>query len=127
VPARPKTWIDDRTARSSTACQPHPVVWRCYADAVTLVGWWHGRFNVEHNKEYQSGRYRVVEQIERVKEGFRVSVTAFDDQTVEELNGHRKSVSRFDARWVAATLEAARRDLAIAVNLMNRSIASDTP
>ncbi len=86
-----------------------------------------GRFNVEHNKEYQSGRYRVVEQIERVREGFRVSVTAYDDQTVEELNGHPKSISRFDARWVAATLEAARRDLAIAVNLMNRSIASDMP
>jgi hypothetical protein len=86
-----------------------------------------GRFNVEHNKEYQSGRYRVVEQIERVKEGFRVSVTAYDDQTTQELNGHPKSISRFDARWVAATLEAARRDLVIAVNLMNRSIAGTMP
>ena len=82
---------------------------------------------MEHNKEYQSGRYRVVEQIERVKEGFRVSVTAYYDQTVNELNGHPKSISRFDARWVAATLEAARRDLAIAVDLMNRSIAGDMP
>jgi len=82
---------------------------------------------VEHNKEYQSGRSRVVEQIERVKDGFRVSVMAYDDQTVEELNGHPKSISRFDARWMAATLEAARRDLAIGVNLMNRSIASIIP
>jgi hypothetical protein len=82
---------------------------------------------VEHNKEYQSGRYRVVEQIERVKEGYRVSVTAYDDQTAEELNGHPKSVSRFDARWVAHTLDGARRDLAVAVNLMNRSIVSDMP
>lgn len=82
---------------------------------------------MEHNKEYQSGRYRIVEQIERVKEGFRVSVTAYDDQTAKELNGHSKSISRFDARWVAATLETARRDLAIAVNLMNRSMASDMP
>jgi hypothetical protein len=82
---------------------------------------------VEHAKDYQSGRYRIVEQIERVKEGFRVSVTAYDDQTVNELNGHPKSISRFDARWVAATLEAARRDLAIAVNLMNRSIGGDMP
>ena len=82
---------------------------------------------MEHNKEYQSGRYRIVEQIERVKEGLRVSVTAYDDRRVNELNGHPKSISRFDARWVAATLEAARRDLAIAVNLMNRSIAGDMP
>jgi hypothetical protein len=81
---------------------------------------------VELNKEHQSGRYRVVEQIERIKEGFRVSVTAYDDQTAEELNGHSKSISRFDARRVVATLEAARRDLAIAVNLVNRSISQDT-
>lgn len=82
---------------------------------------------MEHNKEYQSGRYRVVEQIERIKDGFRVSVTAYDDQTATESNGQPKSISRFDARWVAATLEAARRDLVIAVNLMNRSISSDLP
>ncbi len=83
--------------------------------------------DMEHNKEYQSGRYRVVEQIERVKDGFRVSVTAYDDQTAKELNGHSVSITRFDARWVAHTLDGARRDLAIAVNLMNRSIASDIP
>ena len=83
-------------------------------------------FDMEHNKEYQSGGYRVVEQIERVKDGFRVSVTAYDDQTAKELNGHSVPVTRFDARWVAHTLDGARRDLAIAVNLMNRSIASDT-
>jgi len=82
---------------------------------------------MEHNRQYQSGRYRVVEQIERVKDGFCVSVMAYDDQMIKELNGHPQSVSRFDARWVAATLEAARRDLAIAVDLMNRSIGGDVP
>ena len=82
---------------------------------------------MEHNKEYQSGRYRVVEQIERVKDGFRVSVTAYDGQTAKELNGHSVSITRFDARWVAHTLDGARRDLAIAVNLMNRSIVNDMP
>ena len=80
---------------------------------------------VEHNKEYQSGRYRVVEQIEHVKVGYRVSVTAYDDQVAKELNGVPESITRFDARLVAHTLDGARRDLAIAVNKMNRSIVSD--
>jgi hypothetical protein len=80
---------------------------------------------LEHNKEYRSGRYRVVEQIERVKNGFRVSVTAYDDRPAKELDGASVSNTRFDARWIAHTLDGARRDLAIAVNLMNRSIASD--
>ncbi len=35
--------------------------------------------NVEHSKEYPWGRYHVVEQIEKVKDGFRFSVTAYDD------------------------------------------------
>jgi hypothetical protein len=85
------------------------------------------RFDVEHNKEYQSGRYRIVEQIERVKDGFRVSVTAYDDQTAKELNGVPESISRFDARLVAHTLDGARRDLSTAVNLMTKSIAQDMP
>jgi hypothetical protein len=82
---------------------------------------------VEHNKEYQSGGYRVVEQIERVKDGFRVSVTAYDDQTTKELDGHSVSITRFDARWVAHTLDGARRDLTTAVNLMKKSVAKDMP
>ena len=76
---------------------------------------------MEHKKEYQSGRYRVVEQIEHVKVGYRVSVTAYDDQTAKELDGH--SVSITDSTRDGG----ARRDLAIAVNLMNKSIAKDMP
>ncbi len=82
---------------------------------------------MEHTKEYQSGRYRVVEQIERVKEGFRVSVTAYDDQVAKQLNGVPESITRFDARLVAHTLDGARRDLTTAVNLMKKSIAQDMP
>ena len=82
---------------------------------------------MEHNKEYQSGRYRVVEQIEHVKVGYRVSVTAYDDQVAKELNGVPESITRFDARFVAHTLDGARRDLTTAVNLMKKSIAKDMP
>jgi hypothetical protein len=86
-----------------------------------------GGSTVEHNKEYQSGRYRVVEQIEHVKVGYRVSVTAYDDQVAKELNGVPESITRFDARLVAHTLDGARRDLTTAVNLMKKSIAQDMP
>src|ERR1700737_2435946 len=86
-----------------------------------------GGSTVEHNKEYQSGRYRVVEQIEHVKVGYRVSVTAYDDQVAKELNGVPESITRFDARLVAHTLDGARRDLTTAVNLMKKNIAKDMP
>jgi len=82
---------------------------------------------VEHNKVYQSGRYRVVEQIEHVKVGYRVSVSVYDDQVAKELNGVPESITRFDARLVAHTLDGARRDLTTAVNLMKKSIAKDMP
>jgi hypothetical protein len=69
----------------------------------------------------------VVEQIERVKEGFQVTIMAYDDQTAKELLGGSESITRFDARWLTATLDDARRDLGIAVSLMRRSVAGAMP
>ena len=52
---------------------------------------------------------------------------AYDDQTAKELLGGSESITRFDARWLAATLDDARRDLGIAVSLMRRSVAGAMP
>ena len=90
-----------RPLRSLPAFRDHLrlVVSGCYAGVVFDAANDLGRFNVEHNSQYQSGRYPVVEQIERVKDGFRVSDTAYDDQTAKELPWHPQSIIRFDVRW----------------------------
>ncbi len=82
---------------------------------------------MEHSKEYPWGRYHVVEQIEKVKDGFRFSVTAYDDQTAQELPWNPSTVIRFQVERVMPTLQDARRDLGIAVQLMRKSVSGDMP
>lgn len=82
---------------------------------------------MEHSKEYQLGRYRVVEQIEKVKDGFRFSITAYDEQTARELPWAPSTVIRFQVERVMPTLQDARQDLGIAVQLMKKSISGDMP
>ena len=79
----------------------------------------------EHYTEYKIGRYRVVEQIAHIKEGYRWQVTAYDDDTAREMPWHPQTIIRFDANAIDATLEAAHLSLGLAVAYMRRSIAED--
>ncbi len=82
---------------------------------------------MEHNREYQLGRYHVVEQIEKVKDGFRFNVTAYDDEMARELPWNPSTVIRFQVERVTPTLQDARRDLGIAVQLMKKSVSAEMP
>ncbi len=82
---------------------------------------------MEHHKEYKEKRYRVVEQIDKVKEGFRYSIVAYDDETAAELPWGPHHVIRFSLDGMTPTLEDARKNLTASVMLMKTRIADDMP
>ncbi len=77
---------------------------------------------MEHDATYMVGLYRAVEQIEKVKDGYEVRVTAYDDEAAREMPWHPLHVILFDSRWVAPTLSDARRGLKMAVDLMRHEL-----
>jgi hypothetical protein len=86
------------------------------------------RITMGDNRTYMIGRYRVVEQIEKTKEGYRWGISANDDHTAQDLPwGSPGPAARFNNGGVASNLEEARRYLATATALMRRSLADDMP
>ena len=80
---------------------------------------------MEHERQYPLGRYRVVEQIEKVKDGYRWRVTAYDDEAAKTMPWSPSEVIRFDAGRVAPTLADAQRELSIGVSQMKDSISRE--
>jgi hypothetical protein len=77
---------------------------------------------MEHDATYMVGLYRAVEQIEKVKDGYEVRVTAYDDEAAREMPWHPLHIILFDSRWAAPTLSDARRGLKMAVDLMRQEL-----
>lgn len=82
---------------------------------------------MEHIAEYTEGLYRVVEQIEKVKDWYEWRVTAYDDETARELPWQPQHVIRFEAKGLAPTLQDAHKNLRASVMLMKQSVAKDMP
>ena len=101
-----------------------------YASAASDLQGEEGR--VEHHNQYQLGRYRVVEQIEKAGDGFCVSVTAYDDNTAHAfpwspVGGDYPTVVQWRGEVAVSTLEEARHILPIFVQTMKESIKDDMP